>query len=168
MHLFAIISLHGRLEEISHQHFPFVQFVFPGRSDLILIWWLAGWLAGVCRLMADNYCDQAGTNAVHHHHQECEDPLQSPPGNTWLPHNSFIIRNLVRSLTRPWPTWGLSLTMTPGSTMELQPSWPPAWPNCVCRLCDTVTACLMSVQMLSEDQDLAPYTAPGWLIFGLA
>ena len=41
--------------------------------------------------MADNYCDQAGTNAVHHHHQECEDPLSSlhlaTHGSPQLIHN---------------------------------------------------------------------------------
>ena len=170
MHLFEIISLIFPPPPASQPTFPIcVQFVFPAG----LIWfWFVGWWLSLCRLMADNYCDLAVDNAVHHHQQECSGSTLHlvPPG----PPRSFIIRNLGRWLTRPWPNWGLSVTMTiqhhqaflSSSLPILQPG-PGIKTGCVCRLCDTVTACLMSVQMLSEEQDLAPYTALCWGIFGL-
>ena len=142
-----------------NQHFRFVvQFVFPAR----LIWfWFAGWWLGSVGwwliitviwpwLMRSIITTRnvVGSSTLH----------LAGPGSP----RSFIIRNLGRWLTGPWPNGGLSVTMTPHHTSYSQPGL-QVW---ALVLCDTVTACLMSVQMLSEDQDLAPYTARGWVVFG--
>ena len=88
MHLFEIISQVSHHQPSSPPAFPICTICLPDWSDLILICSL---VAGLGRLMADNYCDLSVDNVVHHHQQECggaplqSTPVHSPPG--WLIHN---------------------------------------------------------------------------------